>query len=273
MSQGPLVKMRQYKLVHGDCLTVMQKFPDRSIDLILCDLPYGTTACKWDTVIDFDKLWTNYNRIIKDDAAIVLFGSEPFSSLLRSSNLSMYRYDWIWDKKKPSNFQMMNFQPGRIHETISVFSKRPAVYCKDKHMRYYPIKTDLDVVRKTKRTVYGSSNTTLRSNHIVDIGPSEFVGKLPKSILSYTNANTTKRLHPTQKPIDLLSYLIKTYTKNGDLVLDSCMGSGSTGIACLNTGRRFFGIEKDAHYYNVALNRINIWKSHECSSKSTGQKN
>ena len=283
------------QLIHGDCLEKMKDIPDKSIDMILCDLPYGTTACKWDVVIPlnkyvqigkkviyeqeyvFDKmksgvsykealenflsvskdgLWDNYKRIIKDRGAIVLFGSEPFSSYLRMSNIKQFRYDIIWNKRKPSNFQMMNFQPGRIHEVIHIFSNSPAVYCNNKHMIYYPIKTMLDKPYYDGQ-IRGTKNSTLREGHsIKDLGKRLYVDKHPTSIIDFTNANIKIKVHPTEKPVALLEYLIKTYTLEGETVLDNTMGSGSTGVACVNTKRNFIGIEKDDRYFEIAKKRI-----------------
>lgn len=164
--------MKNVKLYNGDCLEIMKNIEDKSIDMILCDLPYGTTACKWDSIIPFEPLWEQYNRIIKDNGAIVLFGSEPFSSILRMSNMKMYRYEWIWNKVKPSNFQQMNRQPGKIFENILVFGKYPAVYVKSgNNLVYNPQKTKREKPKKVSKTFYGSSNSTLHDNHsIKDLG-------------------------------------------------------------------------------------------------------
>lgn len=237
------------KLIHGDCLEKMKDIPDNSVDMILADLPYGTTACSWDIVIPFEPLWVQYKRVIKKKGAIVLFGSEPFSSLLRVSNLDWYKYDWVWDKHKGGNILNLKYQPYKIHENISVFN--------DHH--YYPIKTK-QTIRKSQ--VYSEG----LANGIKKYDDSRlYCEKYPKSILSFSNSNQTDRIHPTQKPIALLEYLIKTYTQEGDLVLDNCMGSGSTGIACLNTKRDFIGIElyplpnqpvskKNPDYFGIAKN-------------------
>ena len=241
----------------GDCLEVMKEIPDGVVDMILCDLPYGTTACKWDTVIPFEPLWEQYKRIIKDRGAIVLFGSEPFSSYLRMSNIKWFRYDIVWNKRKPSNFQMMNFQPGRVHEMIHIFSNGPAVFCKNKHMMYYPIKTMLDKPYYDGQ-MRGTKNSTLREGHsIKDLGKRLYIDRHPTSIIDFTNANTKIKVHPTQKPVALLEYLIKTYTLEWETVLDNCMGSGSTGVACKNLNRNFIGIELDPEYFKIAEKRIN----------------
>jgi site-specific DNA-methyltransferase (adenine-specific) len=236
----------------------MQEIDDKSVDMILCDLPYGTTACKWDVIIKFEPLWKEYNRIIKDKSAIVLFGSEPFSSKLRLSNLEMYRYDWKWNKLKPSNFQLMNFQCGRIHEDIIVFSKAKAVYVSNGNiMNYYPQKEKLDKPRNVKKTMYGTKNSTLREGHTIkELGERTYEYKLPKSIIEFSNANIKEKKHPTEKPVILCEYLIKTYTVEGDLVLDNCAGSGTTLLAAKNLNRQFIGIEKEEKYIEIIKNRL-----------------
>lgn len=259
------------ELIHGDCLQEMKKIPDHSVDMILADLPYGITACSWDIVIPFEPLWEQYKRIIKGNGAIVLFGNEPFSSYLRISNIKWFRYDIVWNKKKPSNFQLMNFQPGKIHEMIHIFSKGPAVYCNGKNMNYYPVKTKL-AKPYSGGQLRGTKNSTLREgNSIKDLGKHEYTDKHPYSIIEFTNANIKIKIHPTEKPQELLRYLIYTFSKEGDLILDNCMGSGSTGIACLNTNRDFIGIElyplpdkpiskTNPDYFGIAKNRIAKWK-------------
>lgn len=235
--------MNKIDLRQGDCLELMKDLPDKSIDLILCDLPYGTTACKWDNIIPFEPLWEQYNRIIKDKGAIVLFGSEPFSSKLRLSNLKNYKYDWIWYKRKAGNIFLAKFQPMKVHENISVFSNNTHLF--------YPIKTKRDKV-KTSRQYSTSKNFTSK---LLDKTIS-YSDRNPISILDFSNASQVNRLHSTQKPVPLLEYLIKTYTLENDTVLDNCMGSGSTGVACLNTNRSFIGIELDIDFFNIAKSRI-----------------
>lgn len=232
------------KLLQGDCLELMKDIPDGSVDMILCDLPYGVTACKWDNVIPFEPLWEQYNRIIKDNGAIVLFGTEPFSTQLKMSNLKHYKYDWIWNKVRGVGFQIAKYRPMQQHEYISVF-------CNGK-LNYYPIMTKRDKVKKSKN--YGNSKVYgLQSN---DMEERIYTEKYPTSILTYSNASQKGRLHPTQKPTELLEYLIKTYTKEYEVVLDNCMGSGSTGVACVNTNRNFIGIELDKNYFDIAEKRI-----------------
>lgn len=235
--------MSNINLYQGDCLEEMKEIKDKSIDMILCDLPYGTTKCKWDVVIPFNKLWEQYNRIIKDNGAIVLFGQEPFSSLLRLSNLDNYKYDWIWDKVKPNGHLVAKYRPMQRTENISVFGKGK--------LNYYPLMIDRDKPKKSKeysRTeiMGGISNSTGKTIN----------KKYPQNILVYSNASQKNKLHPTQKPVELLEYLIKTYTNENDIVLDNCMGSGSTGVACKNLNRSFIGIELDETYFNIAKERI-----------------
>ena len=233
-------------LYKGDCLELMKQIPDRSVDLILCDLPYGKTACKWDSVIPFEPLWSEYKRIIKDDGAIVLFGSEPFSTELRHSNLKMYRYDWIWDKKIPSGMSYARFQPMRQTENISVFMKGKGVYNPQMIKRDKPIKAGGNNYSPSTPIVARKEGKEFKKTY-------EY--KNPTNILAFDKVRRNS-LHPTQKPVALLEYLIKTYTNEGETVLDNCMGSGSTGVACVNTNRNFIGIELDEYYFNVAKNRI-----------------
>ena len=196
-------------------------------------------------VIPFEPLWEQYKRVIKDGGAIVLFGSEPFSSALRMSNIKNYKYDWVWNKKLAGNVFLAKSQPMKIHENILVFNSSKE--------RYYPIKTDIDKVRKYKDK-YGGGETFGKKGTGEKVHTTN--GKFPKSIIDISNANRKGGLHPTQKPVALLEYLIKTYTLEGETVLDNCMGSGSTGVACINTKRNFIGIEKDDKYFEVAKKRI-----------------
>ena len=243
-------------LRYGDCLDVMKEIPDESINLILCDLPYGTTACKWDTVIPLDKLWVEYERIITDNGIICLFGQEPFSSIVRTSNLKLYRYDWVWQKQKPSNFQLMNYQPGRVQENIMVFSKAKACYTKNGvKISYFPQKERMEKPRKANAKIYSDSADLLHKYSKANKDNFQvYEERHPISILKF---NTPEhRVHPTQKPIDLLEYLIKTYTNESDIVLDNCMGSGSTGVACKNLNRNFIGIENNKEYFEIAERRL-----------------
>lgn len=240
-------------IYQGDCLEVMKRIEDKSVDAIICDLPYGTTACKWDNVIPFEPLWEQYNRIIKDNGAIVLFGSQPFTSALVMSNPKMFKYEWIWEKAVGSNFTVVKYQPMKEHENILVFGKNK--------VNYYPImqerKGSGNQRIKYKRTSCIGGNVY---NNIIDnrcIDPSEYKKlRNPSSVQFFNNRENTRGLHPTQKPIALLEYLINTYTNEGETILDNCMGSGSTCVACQNINRKFIGIELDENYYNIALKRI-----------------
>tara|TARA_R110000803_G_scaffold50347_2_gene104474 strand:+ start:1220 stop:1966 length:747 start_codon:yes stop_codon:yes gene_type:complete len=236
-------------LYKGDCLEVMQQIPTGSVDAIITDPPYGTTACKWDSVIDFDLMWKQLNRIIKPNGAIVLFGSEPFSSALRMSNIKNYKYDWIWEKTKGSNFAILKHQPWKMNENILIFNAK-GVYSPQKFL----VSDDKIDKRKNvnnpltnKEGVYG----VIKRTRSKDDGT-----RYPSNILKFKNPNN-KSLHPTQKPVALMEYLIKTYTKENETVLDFTMGSGSTGVAAKNLNRKFIGIEQDENYFNIATDRIN----------------
>jgi len=246
-----------YKLCYGDCLEIMPTLDSRSIDLILVDPPYGTTACKWDTIIPFDLMWFNIKRLIKPNRAVVIFGSEPFSSLLRISNISEFKYDWYWRKTRPSGFVNAKLKPLKDIETISVFSSGTTANLSKSNMLYNPQNTrDVDIKWKRPR-VYKTNNLTnpTRTNHNLERSIS--TSNYPRQVLDFSNPNKNL-LHDTQKPVDLLEYLIKTYTNEGDTVLDFTMGSGSTGVACVNTNRNFIGIEKDENYFNIAKERLNL---------------
>lgn len=234
--------MKMIDIKQGDCLQLMKDIPDGSVDMILCDLPYGTTACKWDTVIPFEPLWEQYNRIIKENGAIVLFGSEPFSTELRHSNLKMYRYDWIWEKEQGANFMLCKHQPYKVHEIVSVFSK-------SRHL-YFPQMTS------GKPYISGKGTSGDITGNVIKVQTKNEGTRYPRSIQYFTTDKAKGSFHPTQKPVALLEYLIKTYTNEGDLVLDNCMGSGSTGVACVNTGRSFIGFELDQKYFDIAKQRI-----------------
>ncbi len=234
------------KIYNMDCLEGMKYIDDKSIDMILCDLPYGTTSCKWDTIIPFEPLWEQYERIIKDNSAIVLFGSEPFSSYLRLSNIKLYKYDWIWNKKKGGNPLLSKIQPIKIFENISVFGKGK--------INYYPIMVDRDKPKsrgKNKGTISETTNNCFSEDKV-------YTQYYPKAIIEFSNANQRNKIHPTQKPVELCEYLIKTYTHPGEIVLDNCIGSGTTAIACINTNRNYIGFEIDPDYYEAAQERIRI---------------
>ena len=231
----------------------MKEIPNGSIDAIITDPPYGTTACKWDSVIDFELMWKQLNRIIKPNGAIVLFGSEPFSSALRMSNIKFFRYDWIWEKSNSSGFTMVNYRPLKNIETISVFCNAPATFVKNKKsIKYFPQGT-----KETKIIINNSikrNKTKLSGGKWKNETHTQTKTNYPKTIIKFNNYKKSK--HPTQKPVALMEYLIKTYTNENELVLDFTMGSGSTGVACVNTNRKFIGIEQDENYFKIAEKRI-----------------
>ena len=241
------------KLYNGDCLEVMKDIPDNSVDAIITDPPYGTTACKWDTVIPFKPMWEQLNRIIKDNGAIVLFGNQPFTSVLISSNLNGFKYCWQWDKKIPSGMTYAKYRPMQQTEDICVFTKNgvKSVYIPQMIKRDKPIKS-------------GGNRAQIKVYPLKGIGIKEY-----KKTYDYKNPTTLIKvakirrgtLHPTQKPVALMEYLIKTYTNKGETVLDFTMGSGTTGIACKNLDRNFIGIELDKEYFKLAKNRINEHKT------------
>lgn len=233
-------------LRHGDCLELMKTIPDGSIDAIITDPPYGTTACKWDSVIPFEPMWAELKRIIKTNGVIALFGSEPFSSLLRISNIKQYKYDWIWYKNQKTRFQSAKYMPLKSYEIISVFYKESG--------KYYPQKQN-----RTKQKAGNKINKTgeIYGNNIY-IRPVQDDLINPHDVIDFikTLHGSDKRLHPTQKPVALIEYLIKTYTNENETILDFTMGSGTTGVACKNLNRNFIGIELDEGYFNIAKKRI-----------------
>ena len=232
---------KSYKLILGDCLEKMKDIEDKSIDMILCDLPYGTTQNKWDSIIPLDKLWEQYNRIIKDNGAILLFGQTPFDKILGCSNLKLLRYEWIWEKEQGTGFLNAKKMPLKNHENILIFYKKMPIYNPQ--------------MRKGKPYTLERNTFTVNYGKQVDMVKTKNTGeRYPLTILRFKRDK--EKFHPTQKPVSLLEYLIKTYTYEGETVLDNCMGSGSTGVACKNTNRRFIGIEKDEKYFNIAKERI-----------------
>jgi DNA modification methylase len=230
------------KIYNEDCLEGMKRIPEGSVDMILCDLPYGTTACKWDNVIPFEPLWEQYERVIKDNGAIVLFGSEPFSSRLRMSNIKNYKYDWIWEKEQGANFMLCKYQPYKVHEIISVFSKARHTYNPQ--------------MKDGKPYISGKGTSGDITGNVIKTQTKNNGTRCPRSIQKFNTDKSKGSLHPTQKPVALLEYLIKTYTNENELVLDNCMGSGTTAIACINTNRNYIGFELDKHYCDIANERI-----------------
>lgn len=247
-----------YKLYQGDCLVVMDKLiaSEIKVDAIITDPPYGTTACAWDSVIPLDKMWGRLNKLIKDNGAIVLFGSQPFTSELVHSNINNYKHYWIWDKEICGAFALAKRRPMIVTEEILVFSKN------NNRINYYPIMEN--AIPKNIRPVNLGSSVSEATPVSSGIAKSDKnynpKKRYPKNIIKYSKynkeCNQLNRVHPTQKPVEILEYLIKTYTNENDLILDFTMGSGSTGVACLNTNRKFIGIELDEKYFNIATERM-----------------
>lgn len=231
----------------GDCLELMKTIPNKSIDMILCDLPFGTTRNSWDKIIPFEPLWEQYKRIIKDNGAIVLFSQQPFTADLINSNRKMFRYEWIWNKVHALGFLNANKMPLRVHENICVFYKSLPIYNAQKTYGHKNYKRN----KNARSNSYGKFIE--RETNCLD------GSRFPLDIIQFSNSNNANKIHPTQKPTDLLEYLIKTYTNKNEIVLDNCMGSGSTGVACINTNRNFIGYELNEEYFYIAKNRI--WKA------------
>ena len=241
------------KVIQGDCLEVMKDIPDKSIDMILADLPYGTTACKWDTIIPFEPLWKEYKRIIKDNGAIVLTASQPFTSALVMSNIKMFKYEWIWNKDKAGNIMSSGYQPMKVHENILIFCKSKSIF--NKQMT----EAKAENIRPSGKE-YKNRESIIGIHNWKHSDKRDNTKRNPKSLINISSVsgecNNINRVHPTQKPVALFEYLIKTYTNEGDLVLDNVAGSGTTGVACKNLGREFIGIELDDKYFEIAKNRI-----------------
>lgn len=229
------------KLLQGDCLELMKGIPDGSVDMVLCDLPYGTARNKWDSMIPIEELWEQYKRIVKTNGAILLFAQTPFDKVLGASNLEMLKYEWVWKKDNGTGFLNAKKMPLKIHENILVFYQDVPVYNPQMRTGFKPY------VQKSGR---GSSNYGSQVSVITENNGERY----PIDVLDFKRDKG--KLHPTQKPVALLKYLIRTYTNDGETVLDNCMGSGSTGVACVNTGRNFIGIELDAGYFEIAKRRI-----------------
>lgn len=234
-------------LLQGDCLDLMKDIPDGNVDMVLCDLPYGRTKNRWDEVIPFNPLWEQYRRIVKKNGAIVLFADGMFMAKLMSSNPAMWRYNMIWDKVLSAGFLNANRMPLRQHEELCVFYQKPPTYNPQK---------SLGEKSHSKGSKKNCENHNYGEYGFVDNSEVHGNLKFPTSILKFQKPHPSKSVHPTEKPVDLLQYLIKTYTNRGETVLDNCMGSGSTGVACANTGRNFIGMELDEHYFTVAKERI-----------------
>jgi site-specific DNA-methyltransferase (adenine-specific) len=236
-----------FRIIQGDCLEVMRTMPDKSVDLVLCDLPYGTTACKWDTIIPFEPLWEQYKRIIKPNRAIVLTASQPFTSKLVMSNIKMFKYCWVWDKTRGYGHLVCRVRPMQQTEDIAVFGDGKISYYPQTKKRDKPIFCDERTGKRTE-IMGGKISQSYKGNWVDTIQPTNLV-RFPQEA-------QTCRTHPTQKPVSLMEYLISTYTQEGDTVLDNCMGSGTTGVAALKLGRIFIGIEIDPKYCAMAEKRI-----------------
>ena len=233
------------KLLHGDCLKLMKELPDGSVDLILCDPPYGTTDCSWDSVIPFDRLWAEYDRLLKMDGAAVLFAVQPFTTQLIQSNRKAFRYCWYWLKNHPTGFTFAKYQPMRKVEDICVFYR--------KHGTYNPQGVQEIVGQRVRRKKARQGDSVYKMSTLLKEYTPRFKN-YPKNVLQFS---TERGLHPTQKPVPLLEYLVRTYTNEGDTVLDNCMGSGSTGVAVKRVGgRHFIGIEQNKVYFDIAQKRI-----------------
>lgn len=247
------------KIYNEDCLEGMKRIPDKSIDCIICDLPYGTTRNAWDRAIPLNKLWTEYKRIIKERGAIVLFSQMPFTSVLAMSNLDMLKYEWIWEKDNATGYLNSKFAPMKSHENILVFSKSAAGFVKNKDnaMIYNPqMRTGKPYYIKRKNSPkscnYDSKN--IQGCETINDGSQYY----PRDIIQFNRDGN--KLHPTQKPVALIEYLIKTYSNEGETILDNCMGSGTTAIACMNTNRNYIGFELDKEYYDLSIKRINEYE-------------
>jgi site-specific DNA-methyltransferase (adenine-specific) len=234
------------KVIQGDCLEVMKDIPDKSVDMILCDLPYGTTACKWDTIIPFEPLWEQYKRIIKDNGAIVLTASQPFTSALVMSNVKMFRYEIIWEKERPTNIFFVKKQIAKVHENICIFYKHQPTY-----------NPQMEKSMGVNRKLYdGNESKTHPRQKYQSSDDYNYEIRYPRSVQKINRQNLIAN-HPTQKPVALFEYLIKTYTNEGDLVLDNCAGSGTTGVACKNLNRNYILIEKEPEYIEIINKRLN----------------
>lgn len=241
--------MKEIELLHGDCIDLMQDIPSKSVDCIFTDLPYGTTKCAWDTPVPLDKMWEQYCRIIKDSGAILLFAQPPFDKVLGVSNIGMFRYEWIWEKTSATGHYNAKKMPMKAHENILVFYKKlPA---------YHPQMTEgCAPVHSFRKTVIDQNRTELYGAATKEIHGGGSTLRYPRDVLKFPSDKQRSHLHPTQKPVELCEYLIRTYTDEHDTVLDSCMGSGTTGVAARNLNRRFVGIELNRKYFDIAYERI-----------------
>lgn len=252
MSKKLLGELELNRIYQRDCLEGMAMLPDKSIDMILCDLPYGTTACKWDTVIPFDDLWAQYERAIKDGGPIVLTASQPFTSALVMSNPKLFKYEWIWKKTRATGNLNAKIMPLKAHESVLIFGKG--------RLTYFPIKTLAPEDKIDRRKTINDSfvrggGAYNNSKPFINKRTKDDGTRYPTSVQEFKNSNNNS-LHPTQKPVALFEYLIRTYTNEGEIVLDNCMGSGTTAVACVNTGRNFIGFETEREYVEIANKRL-----------------
>jgi len=245
-----IARVSHSTLVNADCFDVFPFIEDKSIDAIIADLPYGTTECKWDSILPFDKLWDNYTRILKDSGCLVFTGTQPFTTMLISSNLKLFKYELIWDKVLPTGFALVKYQPMKQHENILIFGKGKTTYNPQKIKREKP-----RIYNRTHKKYEGSEN--LKGGHDGNDRTLEYYE--PRSIQVFSNANQKAKQHPTEKPLELMEWIVKTYTNENEMVLDNTMGSGTTGLACLKTNRQFIGIEKERQYYDVAVRRLSSY--------------
>lgn len=237
------------KIYNQDCLIGMQDIADKSIDMILCDLPYGTTQCKWDVIVPLDKLWLQYKRIIKDNGAILLFAQTPFDKVLGTSNLEWLRYEWIWEKTQATGHYNAKFMPMKAHENILVFYKERPIYNPQKTTGHSPVNSFTKYIKtQNKTTLYGNANKEIIGGGNTD--------RYPRDILIFPSDKQKSCLHPTQKPVGLIKYFISTYTNMGDVVLDNCHGSGTTAVGCIETGRNYIAFENDEQIFSKSVERI-----------------
>jgi site-specific DNA-methyltransferase (adenine-specific) len=250
------LEMGNCHLMRGDCLDLMAGIPDGSVDMILADPPYGTTACKWDSIIPLEPMWAHLKRIIKPNGAIVMTASQPFTSVLVCSNLSMFKYSWVWKKTRPGGFVSAKLKPLKDVEDVCVFSEGTTANGSKRNMPYYPQGVNPGVHWKRPNKYKGSDGVSYsRASHSLDRTTDG--SNYPREIIEFSNPNSGV-VHPTQKPVTLMEYLIRTYTQEGETVLDFTMGSGTTGVACINTGRKFIGIELDEGYFEIAKARCGV---------------
>jgi DNA modification methylase len=247
------------KIYQGDCLNLIPKYiQDKSIDMIFCDLPYGTTKCKWDSPIDLNKLWIEYERIIKDNGAILLFAQTPFDKVLGSSNLKLLKYEWIWEKSQATGHLNSKKMPMKAHENILVFYKNPPTYNPQKttgHKRKISKSYQRDICINRRNQKWGDNYIWGKEKSAPDYDSTE---RYPRSVLKFPSDKQKSKLHPTQKPLELIEYMIKTYTNEGELILDNTCGSGTTGLGAKNLMRNYILMEKDPEYYKISCNRLSI---------------